>query len=111
MDNKEFNRIFETIGKSNTMIPSRALLTILGGIVNSSSKDSEDVIKYSEALKDCETPDLVSKTILFTCNSIIINLWKTFGPQFEEAYKKELAKAEATEADKEPEEDHPKQDA
>lgn len=89
------------------MIPSNALLSVLAGIVNSSDKENEDVKKFAEALKDCELPDLVSKTIMFTCNSVIINLWKMFGPQFEEAYKKELAKAAA---DKAPEE-LPKQDA
>lgn len=108
MDNKEFNRIFETIGKSNTMIPSKALLSILGGIVNTSGKESEDVKNFAEALKENELPDVVSKTVLYTCNSIVVNLWKTFGPQFEEAYQKELAKAEA---EKESEEDHHKQDA
>ena len=106
MDNKEFNQIFETIAKSKTMIPSNALLSVLAGIVNSSDKENDDVKKFAEALKDCELPDLVSKTIMFTCNSVIINLWKMFGPQFEEAYKKELAKA----AEKAPEE-LPKQDA
>lgn len=110
MDNQEFSKIFETIGGSNTMVPSKALLSILGGIVNTSGKDSEDIKKFAEALKDCETTDLVSKTVLFTCNSIIINLWKTFGPQFEEAYKRELAKVE--ESEPAPAEDnHPKQDA
>ena len=100
MTNEEFNKMFETIGKSNTMIPSGALLTILGGIVNTSGKDSKEVKDFAEALKDCEREDLVSKTVLFTCNSVIINLWKTFGPQFEEAYKKELEKAAAEELPK-----------
>lgn len=93
MENNEFNKIFETIGKSNTMIPSGALLSILAGIVNTSDKNSEDVKKFAEACKDCEPEDLISKVVLFTCNSVIINLWKTFGPQFEEAYKRELEKA------------------
>ena len=106
MENSEFDKIFQTIAGSNTMIPSKAILSILGGIVNTSGKETEDVKKFAEAVKDCDLTDAISKAVLFTCNSIIINLWNTFGPQFEEAYKKELEKKNT-----EPVEEKPHQDA
>jgi len=87
MENKEFGEIFDKIGKSHTTIPSEILLSILGGIVRTSEKTSPDVVKFAEVVKDCEPADIVSKSILFTCNSIVLNIWNMFGPEIEKAYK------------------------
>lgn len=88
LTNEEFAEIFESIRDSRTMIPSEALLSILAGIVRTSDKDAEDIKNFAEAVKDCTLEDVVSKTVLFTCNSVVLNIWKIFGEQIREACKK-----------------------
>ena len=85
--NKKFGEIFDKIAKSHTTLPLDILLSILSGIVKTSDKDNPEVIKFAEATKDCSVSDIVSKAVLFTCNSIVMNIWNTFGPDIEKAYK------------------------
>ena len=86
MENKEFDEIFEKIARSHTSIPSEILLSILGEIVKNSDKKSPDVITFAKVVEGCDTADIVSKTVLFTCNSVVLNIWNMFAQQIEKAY-------------------------
>ncbi len=97
METVEFNSILDKLAKSKTMIPTDAIISILGGMVGSANPESESVKGFVKALKDEPDEGKISKMVLFTCNAFVINLWKAFGPQIEkilaEDKKSEEAKA------------------
>ena len=101
MTNKEFDEMFEKIVKSQTMLPNTALVSIMAGIVRDADKDNPNIKKFAEAFKDMSTEEIISKSVLFTCNSIINNIWNLFRDQIEEAYNKVMAaeKSEVKEND------------
>lgn len=95
--NEDFDNIFKTIAGSNTSIPSFGVLSILGGIIESSNKDNENVAKLAKGLEGLTPEDIISKTVLFTCNSIVLNLWRIYGDQFKEHYAKTQEQLKETE--------------
>ena len=87
-NNNLFHEVFEKLAKSHTTLPCETLLGILSGIVTTSDKDHPDVKKLAQDLGDGLTKEeIISRSILCTCNSIIMNIWRMFGKQIEEAYK------------------------
>lgn len=84
MNNEEFGMIMETMKKSKATIPLEYVLSILGGIVVDADKDSEHVKEVMKNLEGRELNEVVSSCVLYTCNSIVLNIWKIFGEKLTE---------------------------
>ena len=100
--NKEFEKIMETMKNSHASIPVEYVLSIMGGVVKSGEKEAPDVKALAAAFKDLSVEDIIAKTVLFTCNSIVISMWDCFGKKFEELASladKKKAEAEKKTAD------------
>ena len=95
--NEEFGHIMDIIKRSNASIPLEYVLSILGGIVKDSEKDSEHILDFARLLEGRPTNEVVSSSVLHTCNSVVINIWNLFGGKLEELAKENEAKPESEE--------------
>jgi hypothetical protein len=86
----------DVMKKSKASIPLEYILSILGGIVKDSDKTSEHVKEVAELFKGRSTEETISSSVLYTCNSVVINLWNLFGKKFEELAKANEAAAKET---------------
>lgn len=70
------NDIIETLFKSEEQIPVKIVMMILGGIINTSKPDDEEIAKLCEILNKSNTSqeETISHTVMMTCNSIVIGL-------------------------------------
>jgi hypothetical protein len=72
----EINEIIETLFKSKEQIPVSVVMMILGGIINTSKPDCQEVSKLCEILNksNLSQEEVVSHTVMMACNSIVIGL-------------------------------------
>ena len=95
---ESFDKIVAIIAGSNSSVPSQAIVSMLSGLIQGTSKDSEIIARFEESLKNegvTDEKEKLSRVVLYTCNSFILSLWKTFGNDFKRLYKEVLEKQKA----------------
>ena len=98
IDDEKFAEIMDTIKGSNASINVNSLMSILGSLISNTQPDSKSAKEFAKIL-DGKTPEeLISSSILYACNSIVINMWTLFGPRFKQLYDLEQSKLEESKA-------------
>lgn len=72
----DINKVIETLFKSEDMIPVASIMMILGGVINTSKPDDEEIKKLCEIFNktDLSQEEIISHTVMMTCNSIAMSI-------------------------------------
>ena len=84
MTNEEFGRVMDVMKKSRASIPLEYVLSILGGIVKDADKESASIKEVAKLFEGRSTEEVIASSVLYTCKSLVINIWNIFGKKLEE---------------------------
>lgn len=89
---KQLKDIIAKINDSGVEVPSAMLISIMAGVINTSTPKDKDVKQLAEFLKDKPLEEVISFSILTCCNSIVISMWNSFRQNFEKKEPIDISK-------------------